>query len=109
MPESALEAEFRVHCRSQQLPAPIREYKFHPTRRWRFDFAWPAYMLAVELEGGIWSRGRHTRAQGFIADCEKYNAATELGWSVLRFTKEHLKDLSAVEVTRRCLDRLKEK
>jgi hypothetical protein len=38
--------------RAAGLPEPIREYRFAPSRRWRFDFAWPAAMLAVEVEGG---------------------------------------------------------
>ena len=55
-------------------------------RDWRFDFAWPDRGLAVEVEGGTWSGGRHTRGGGFEGDCEKYNAAALLGWKVLRFT-----------------------
>ena len=69
-----------------------REYRFAPPRRWRFDFAWPDKKLAVEIEGGVWSKGRHTRGKGFINDCDKYNAAVLLGWRVLRFTDKHLND-----------------
>jgi very-short-patch-repair endonuclease len=75
-----------LHLRAAGLPEPFREYRFAPPRRWRFDFAWPAAMLAVEVEGGAWIYGRHVRGRGFEADCEKYNAATLLGWRVLRFT-----------------------
>lgn len=70
--------------------APIPEYRFHPERRWRFDFAWPDHLVALEVEGGVWSGGRHTRPRGFLADIEKYNAATTLGWRVLRTTPEAL-------------------
>ena len=73
-----------------------REHRFHPTRRWRFDFAWPDHKLAVEVEGGAWTGGRHTRGSGFVADCDKYNAATVLGWRVLRYTTSHLRDELAV-------------
>jgi hypothetical protein len=70
------------------LPAPEREHLFARPRLWRFDFAWPALLLAVEVEGGVWTRGRHTRGQGFIDDMEKYNRAAVLGWSVLRVTPQ---------------------
>lgn len=66
-------------------PTPERQHRFYPNRRWAFDFAWPLYKVAVEIEGGVWSGGRHTRAAGFIKDCEKYNAAVLMGWRVLRF------------------------
>lgn len=75
---------------------PRREYYFAKPRRWRFDFAWPEQMVAVEIEGGLWIKGRHTTATGMIADMDKYNAATALGWSVLRFSDKHLRDGQAV-------------
>ena len=76
-----------------KLPAPVREYKFSESRRWKFDFAWPERMIAVEIEGGIWSAGRHTRGIGFVLDCQKYNAAAIAGWRVLRYTTSNLDDL----------------
>ncbi len=69
----------------------VRELQFHPERKWRFDFAWPGAMLALELEGV----GRHQTFVGYRADCEKYNAATLRGWRVLRFMsaeKRHVAD-----------------
>jgi len=74
------------------LPEPAAEYRFHPTRRWRFDYAYPDAKVAVELEGGTWVNGRHTRGGGFEKDAEKYNAAVLLGWRVLRFTRGMLDD-----------------
>jgi very-short-patch-repair endonuclease len=71
---------------------PEVEYRFHDTRQWRFDFAWPDYLLAVEVEGGQWVNGRHQRGQGFEDDCEKYNEAALDGWCVLRFTGGMVKD-----------------
>lgn len=84
--KSDLELEFLSQVRLVGLPEPEREYKFHPTRRWKFDFCWPSKMVAVELEGGTWTGGRHTRPVGFEKDCEKYNEAAIMGWKVLRFT-----------------------
>lgn len=68
----------------------VREYRFHPTRKWRFDFAMVDKKIAIEIEGGIYTNGRHTRANGFEADCEKYNHAVLLGWHVLRFTSKQI-------------------
>ena len=65
---------------------PEREYRFHPVRKWRFDFAFPDKKVAIEAEGGSWSGGRHTRGSGFIKDSEKYNEAVCMGWRVLRYT-----------------------
>ena len=69
------------------LPSPVKEYRFHPTRKWLFDFAYPDQKIAIEVEGGTWVQGRHSRGSGFQADCEKYNTATLLGWKVLHFTR----------------------
>lgn len=71
----------------------VYEMKFHPLRRWRFDFAIPKYKIAIEVEGAVWINGRHTRGSGFIKDIEKYNAATILGWRVLKYTKENMANL----------------
>lgn len=77
------------------------EHKFHPERRWRFDYACKALMLAIEVEGGAWTKGRHTRGSGFIADLAKYNAAAVLGWRLLRYTPEQFDGLAWVDdVTR---------
>jgi very-short-patch-repair endonuclease len=83
---SALEENLAFQIRAVRLPEPVREHKFHPLRKWRFDFAWPAQLLAVEVEGGTWVFGRHGRGSGFEADCEKYAEAISMGWRVLRVT-----------------------
>jgi len=62
----------------------VKEYQFAPPRRWRFDYAIPSVKIALEVEGGVWTRGRHTRPKGFLSDMEKYNAAAVAGWKVLR-------------------------
>jgi very-short-patch-repair endonuclease len=76
----------------------VPEYRFHPTRKWRFDFAWPENKRAMEVEGGVWTGGRHTRGSGFLKDCEKYNAAASLGWRVFRFTPIQVRRLEHVPV-----------
>jgi len=73
---SELELWFAAQLRDAGLTEGMEEeYEFEPGRRWRLDFAWPGQLVAVEIEGGVWSRGRHTRGSGFIGDCEKYNTA----------------------------------
>ena len=108
MSKSDLEAALANQIRVTGLPEPEREYRFHPTRRWRFDFAWPDYMLAAEVEGGVWAQGRHTRGSGFIKDCIKYNEAVILGWSVVRFAGAMITDGEALDYLERMLERLRE-
>lgn len=85
-----------VFCRSERLPTPELEYRFHPTRRWRFDYAWPEQKVALEQEGGVWSGGRHTSGAGFMKDCEKYNTATVMGWRIIRGTPSQVRSLSVI-------------
>ena len=87
---SALESAAALQIRALALPEPEREYRFLPPRRWRFDFAWPALMVALEVEGGVHSGGRHTTGPGFTRDCEKYNEAALRGWTVIRVTGHHI-------------------
>jgi hypothetical protein len=94
---SNLEASFSFLIRVSELPEPVTEYKFHKTRKWRFDFAYPDRMIAVEVEGGIYGNGRHNRPVGFENDCEKYNEAQLLGWKVYRFTGAMIRDGRALE------------
>ncbi len=61
------------------------EYKFHPDRKWRADFAHPGYKIIIEIEGGTFSNGRHVRGKGYLNDMEKYNAAVLQGWRILRY------------------------
>lgn len=84
---SSLEAAFDLAWTALGGPALLAEHRFHPTRRWRFDRAHLPTKTAIELEGGIWIQGRHTRGQGFENDTEKYNTAQLLGWTVFRLTK----------------------
>lgn len=81
---------FAVLCRSDLNVECVKEFKFHPKRRWRFDYAIPEHRIALEVEGGVWTSGRHTRPQGFLGDIEKYNTATLMGWRVFRTTPDDL-------------------
>ena len=95
---SELESRFEIIAHLRGWPPHEREYRFCPSRRWRFDFAWPDRMIAVELEGGIWTGGRHTRGSGFSRDLEKYNWAALLGWRVLRYTGDMLDSGAGLDI-----------
>lgn len=85
------------------LPAPTPEHEFCPGRKWRFDWCWPDRMLAVEVDGGVWTQGRHTRGAGYEEDCRKLNRATILGWRVLRFTTRQVAKGEALACIREAL------
>jgi len=103
---SQLEETLAFQMKVIGLPVPVREYRFHPPRRWRFDFAFEAQRIAVECEGGTWTNGRHTRGTGFQKDAEKYNQAALDGWKVLRFTGDMINSGDAVSVIESALQGL---
>lgn len=96
---------------------PEPEFRFHPTRKWRFDWAWPAVKVALEREGGRWREvntaagpvrllvSRHTSEKGYDADCEKYNAAQIAGWVVIRATPRMVRDGRALAALLEALGR----
>lgn len=88
------------------IPEPIEEYKFCEDRRWRFDYAWVKYHVALEIEGGLWSGGRHNRPVGYQKDMEKYNRAGFDNWVVFRFTPEQFKDGTAGEFLEKYFDQI---
>lgn len=98
-------------CARVGLPVPVREYKFakrEMRREWKFDFAWRGRaevddMIALEVEGGVWTQGRHSRGAGMLADMEKYNAAALLGWKVFRTTPDKLCDLATLRLLGKAL------
>lgn len=71
------------------IAVPELEYRFCPGRKWRSDYAWPAHKLVLEVEGGIWTGGRHVSGVGFSRDMEKYNWLAEHGWRILRYPPPH--------------------
>lgn len=90
------EETFALHLRAHHLADWVREHRFDPARRWRFDFAHVEMRIAVEIEGGIWVNGRHSRGRGMQADMDKYNRATLLGWRVLRFSTGQVQSGEAI-------------
>ncbi|CAB3784479.1 hypothetical protein [Pararobbsia alpina] len=101
---SPIEELFDIHVRAAKLPEPTREFRFAPPRRWRADFAWPDQRVLAEIEGGIFSGGRHTRGIGFEADAIKYNTATLMGFKVFRFTGRMIRSGEALRVIEQALE-----
>lgn len=114
------EDDFDFLLRGHGLPPYLRQHRFAKEalgRGWMFDFAWPKYMLAVEIEGLVMRKlkdaktnedvlcvyGRHATITGMRGDMEKYNAAGIIGWTVLRFEQQMVKQGDAVAETMRCL------
>ena len=71
----------------------IAEHRFHETRQWRFDIAIPSLKIAIEYEGIMSRKSRHTTVTGYTKDCEKYNAATIAGWRILCYNAINYKSL----------------
>ena len=102
---------FLAACKAHGLPKPVPEHKFHPKRKWRFDFAWPGhyfsgyYSVALEIEGvgKGGEAGRHQRIGGWLKDMEKYNEAILLGWKLLRVTTDQVKSGEAFSLVKRAL------
>jgi very-short-patch-repair endonuclease len=94
---------FDVQCRAVGLPPPVAEHRFHPVRRWRYDFAWIEQKVALEVQGAIFTAGRHTRGAALVKEHEKLNAAAALGWRVLFVTPKQIANGEALTVVESAL------
>lgn len=120
-----MKVPIEVQLKAAGIPEPVREYQFGKdekvwvkvksgknkgkmvfrARLWRFDYAWPDKMIAMECEGGAYTKGRHVRALGFIEDMAKYNDAAIKGWCVIRVTPDQLEDGTALRWLRKRMER----
>ncbi|SRR6266852_8033007 len=91
-----LENQLLFQMQAAGLPTPRRELRFFPARRWRFDFAYPDRLLAIEVEGGTWTGGAHVRGAHYASDCRKYNTAAIIGWKLLRVTSDMIESGEAL-------------
>lgn len=89
---------FLALVKRAKLPEPTPEYRFHPTRKWRIDYAFVDQRVALEVEGAVWTSGRHTRGSGFVKDMAKYNELARMGWRLVRITPKQLHDLATIEL-----------
>lgn len=94
---------FIAYIRHELKIELVKEFRFHPKRLWRFDYAFPQLKIAIEVEGGVWTKGRHTRGSGFTKDMEKYNAAAVQGWTLIRVTPKNLIKKSTADLIRQSI------
>jgi very-short-patch-repair endonuclease len=94
---------FTIICKTDIGVEVVKEYRFCPARRWRFDYAILEHKIAVEVEGGAWTHGRHTRPLGFINDMEKYNTGTLLGWRIFRVTPDELHRTKTIDLIKNAI------
>ena len=100
----------QIQMKALGLPIPVTEYRFHPQRRFRFDWAFPLTRLAIEQEGGIWIKGKsgrggaHSLPSNILRDMEKNNEASILGWHILRFTPAQVEKGEAALTIKRWFD-----
>lgn len=90
--------ELAQQCALIKLPMPTREYRPWTDRRFRLDLAWLDRLIFAECDGGEWVQGQHSRGQGMIDDCYKWNRLTLDGWTGFRFCGTQVKDGSALTV-----------
>ena len=119
--EAQRAGQFVALCVRLGLPKPELEYRFHPKRKWRIDFAWnliarrqmvpesPAVSLppcvydeperiALEVNGGIFTQGRHARGAGLLKEYEKMNALALAGYRVFHVTPDQLNNYATVQM-----------
>ena len=92
--------DFALQLQRPGIPVPVREFVFHPSRKWRSDFAWPAARLLVEVDGGTYGAGRasgHTSVSGMARDREKDAAAAILRYHVIRVDARAVRSGRGVE------------
>lgn len=93
--KESIETVLFIMHRDKIIPEYVEELKFHPVRRWRFDWAIPSLKIAIEYEGLISKKSRHTTIKGYSNDTIKYNEAGKHGWTVLRYTALTYQNLHA--------------
>lgn len=89
--KSELETDLLVFLRENGIPPSATNFPVAQDRSWTCDMVWIEKKVALEVEGGVFIGGRHTRGKGYTDDCEKYNALQINGWVVLRYTTTHLR------------------
>jgi very-short-patch-repair endonuclease len=100
-----LEDKLAAQLRFAGMPHFVREYPYAQIigRKYRADFAFVPDRLLIQVEGGIYTNGKHTRGAGFESDCERDAIAVTLGWCVLRVCDKHIRTGIALKWVESCL------
>lgn len=85
------------------LPPPVFEYRFHPTRKWRLDVAFVRERVCIEVQGGVFIRGRHNRGAAMLKEWQKLNALAAMGWRVLYCQPKDVCTIDMCELIGACL------
>lgn len=97
--------------REEGIPEPTYEWRFHSSRKWRFDLAWVLFYenwgnvkVAIEVQGGIWQGGRHNRGAAMLKEWEKLNEAAAMGWRILYCQPQDLCTVAFAQIIKRTLE-----
>ena len=85
------------------IPRPEREFRFHPVRKFKFDYAFKEYKVALELEGGVFTKQAHGSVTGVLRDIEKYSLAASLGWRIVRCIPSKLNTSKTIQLIKDAL------
>jgi hypothetical protein len=97
-------ALFQAAAMAHGLPMPEPEVRFAPPRKWRFDWLWKEHSIAIEIQGGLFTGGRHVRGKALLAEYEKINEAQIMGYKVLLVTPEQVNSGEAFALVKRCME-----
>lgn len=106
-PKTDYKAIFLTHLKLAKLPEPVCEFRFHESRKWRFDYAWPDSLIACEYQGLAWKGegvSGHQSVDGLRNDCEKFTEASLAGWRLILITAETVNSGQAAEWIRRAFE-----
>jgi len=90
-PQHPLISEFD-DISSWELDYAYRRSLSKRAKRFRLDFAHEETRVGIEIQGGIYTRGRHVTGAGYERDAFKYNLAYAGGWVIFLMTPEMIRN-----------------
>lgn len=101
---SQLEATLAFQLQAEGITDYQAEYRFAPPRRWRADLYLPAADLLVDVQGGIYVNGKHSRGAAQEKDYEKANTAQIMGFRFMQFGPSQIRSGEALATIKRALE-----